>query len=122
VAPDNARALTLLSIGRSGTVHDYARDRLGSVRNLVTTSQTLSYEPWGDTNISTGTPYTGPRFTGVYLDDTTGLYRMDARYYQPGRGRFTQLDPLPNSVLTADRYAYAGCLSTRRIGAGSTPA
>ncbi len=86
-----------------------ASSRSAARARSKTIARTLSYEPWGDTNISTGTPYTGPRFTGVYQDDTTGLYRMDAHFYQPGRGRFTQLDPLPSSVLSANRYAYTGC-------------
>jgi hypothetical protein len=33
---------------------------------------------------------------------------MGARYYQPGTGRFTQLDPLPTSVFEGNRYHYTG--------------
>jgi uncharacterized protein RhaS with RHS repeats len=34
---------------------------------------------------------------------------MGARYYSPGTGRFTQVDPLGRSVYEANRYAYANC-------------
>ncbi|MGI8690096.1 MAG: RHS repeat-associated core domain-containing protein [Thermomicrobiales bacterium] len=40
------------------------------------------------------------RYTGAYLD-STGLYKMGARYYDPARGRFTQLDPLGNGYVYA---------------------
>ena len=34
------------------------------------------------------------RFTGHYLDDETGFYYMNARYYSPELGRFLSPDPL----------------------------
>lgn len=34
------------------------------------------------------------RFTGKYLDDSTGLYYYGARYYDPALGRFVSPDPL----------------------------
>jgi len=34
---------------------------------------------------------------------------MTQRYYQPAAGRFTQFDPLPESVMLPNRYEYAGC-------------
>ncbi len=34
------------------------------------------------------------RFAGQYLDDDTGLYYMQARYYDPELGRFVTPDPL----------------------------
>src|SRR5665213_214988 len=49
------------------------------------------------------------RFTGQVLDDATGLYYYNARYYDPVLGRFTQ----PDSIIqdfgnpqTYNRYAY----------------
>ncbi len=46
------------------------------------------------------------RYTGTYQDSATGLYQMGHRYYQPGAGRFTQVDPLPQSQFWANRYEY----------------
>ncbi|MDQ2785080.1 MAG: hypothetical protein M3Y58_08765 [Chloroflexota bacterium] len=61
------------------------------------------YDPYGQTVVKTGPVADGNpfRYTGAYLD-ATGLYKMGARYYDPARGRFTQLDPLGH------RYVYAG--------------
>ena len=34
---------------------------------------------------------------------------MTQRFYQLAAGRFTQLDPLPESVMLPNRYEYANC-------------
>ncbi len=54
-------------------------------------------------SISSGT---SPREPGP------NLYRMTQRCYQPATGRFTQLDPNPQEMLSANRLAYAGCNPT----------
>jgi RHS repeat-associated protein len=86
---------------------------LNSVTALVSTAgvlaNTYSYDPWGQTIASTGAVYNPWQFTSSYNDTATGLYQMGARYDQPASGRFTQLDPLPRSLISANRYAYAGC-------------
>ena len=80
---------------------------------LVTTGQALNttyrYDPWGDSIGGTGSAYNPFQFTGVYRDSATSLYRMTQRYYQPAAGPFTQMDPLPESVMLPNRYEYAGC-------------
>lgn len=51
------------------------------------------------------------RYTGQVLDDETGLYYYNARYYDPELGRFTQPDtivPEPGDPQTLNRYAYCG--------------
>lgn len=101
----------LLSTSNSGSVHNYARDRLDNITALVSTSGTLSNsygcDPYGKDNGMTGTVYNPYRYTGMYQDMDTELYQMGAQYYQAGSGRFTQLDPLPSQMLE-QRYAYAG--------------
>ncbi len=100
-----------LSISSGGSVHDYAMDSLGDVTGLVSTggslSDTYSYDPWGQSNGSSGSTYNPYRYTGAYSDDATGLYQMGARYYQPSAGRFTQLDPMESTIYDGQRYAYA---------------
>jgi RHS repeat-associated protein len=44
------------------------------------------------------------RWIGSYLD-ATGLYKMGARYYDPGLGRFTQVDPVAGG--SCNDYDYA---------------
>jgi len=49
------------------------------------------------------------RYTGQVLDDATGLYYYNARYYDPILGRFTQPDAIiPNSFnpQSYNRYSY----------------
>ncbi len=103
----------LLSTSSGGAVYNYARDLLGSTTALVTScgalANTYRYDPLGQSIGTTGTTYNPFQFTGLYLDSATGLYRMTQRFYGPASGRFTQLDPLPSSILDVNRYAYAGC-------------
>lgn len=104
--------LLLSRSGGSGT-HNYGRDRLGSITTLTTTAgataNTYTYDPYGTQIASSGTVPNPFRYTAGYLDDTTGLYLFGQRFYQPGAGRFTQLDPLPKNIATPNRFAYAGC-------------
>jgi RHS repeat-associated protein len=48
-------------------------------------------------------------YTGQILDDDTGLYYYNARYYDPELGRFIQADsivPSPGDPQTLNRYSY----------------
>ena len=92
----------------------YLFDGLGSVVGMVDPFGNLAarygYDPYGQSVTKTG-PDNNPgyltvadgnpwRYTGAYLDGT-GLYKMGERYYDPARGRFTQLDPLGNGYVYA---------------------
>jgi RHS repeat-associated protein len=67
--------------------------------------ETYSDDPYGNTTI-TG-PVPNPyRYAGALIDNSSGLYKMGARYYDPSIGRFTQTDPGACSQ-TADLYWYA---------------
>jgi RHS repeat-associated protein len=102
---------------RSGTSdYYYHYDTLGSVRNVTSstgvTQWTDTYEPFGairtETKNVTSAPDNPIKFTGESLD-TTGLYHLRARQYDPVTGRFLSRD----SVVTPQRlpwisvYAYA---------------
>jgi RHS repeat-associated protein len=67
---------------------------------------TYRYDPWGNTIGVTGSTYNPVMYAGVYKDHMLGFYQMGARYYSPGTGRFTQVDPLGRSVYEANRYIY----------------
>ncbi len=63
------------------------------------------YDPYGITTtngstIATNNPW---RYTSGY-QDPTGLYHLNARYYDTSLGRFTQLDPSGQDPFS---YAYA---------------
>ncbi|MDZ4217345.1 MAG: RHS repeat-associated core domain-containing protein, partial [Candidatus Gracilibacteria bacterium] len=82
--------------------------------------QTIDYFPFGKTRVDES--YTGfdetNKFTGHELDDETGLYYAQARYYDPEIGRFVSEDPLgwlPHKLMTyykttpqaLNQYGYA---------------
>lgn len=55
--------------------------------------------------------YNSSRYTGQILDEDTGLYYYNSRYYDPELGRFTQPDtvvPDPDDLQTFNRYSYCG--------------
>jgi len=96
-----------------GTRIFYHPDHLGST-NLITGESgdevhRVTYEPYGAEAADQAhpTPYL---FTGAELDAQTGLYYMQARYYDPSIGRFLSPDsvaPEPGDPQTLNRFAYA---------------
>lgn len=66
------------------------------------------YDAWGGTAASTGTvPPVG--YTGHYKDAESGDYYAQQRYYRPGLGRFTRIDPWegdPLDPVTLNKYLY----------------
>jgi RHS repeat-associated protein len=101
----------LLSVSSGGSTHNYAKDRLTTITGLVSTSGALvnaySYDPYGQQNGWIEQVYNPFHYTSTYQDVATGFYQMGVRYYQPGSGRFTQLDPLSSTIFDGQRYAYA---------------
>ncbi|MFB8105881.1 RHS repeat-associated core domain-containing protein [Streptomyces sp. NPDC056007] len=97
---------TLVAMRSGGGSQYYLTDAQNSVIGLVDASgkriATYSYGPYGETRTNSGTnqPF---RYTSAYLD-TSGLYKMGARYYDPNLGRFTQPDPSGQETNT---YLYA---------------
>ena len=63
----------------------YAYDPFGNIVNPSNINEIQPDDP-NDTN-----PY---RYAGEYYDRETGNYYLRARYYAPGYGRFTQIDPI----------------------------
>ena len=75
-----------------------------------------SYDAWGKctiksnvSNIATINPF---RYRGYYLDDETGLYYLNARYYDSEIGRFISPDSTeylsPETINGLNIYAYCG--------------
>ena len=85
-----------------GTAYYYLRNLQGDVLAIVDgTGKTLveyAYDAWGKCSVvsdvsgkslSTVNPY---RYRGYYYDQETGLYYLNARYYDPEVGRFLSAD------------------------------
>ena len=88
------------------------RDQVGSTilasdasTNVVSSR---GYYAFGATRRSSGVTPTDRRFTGQ-VEDPTGLYYYNSRYYDPQLGQFISPDtivPEPNNLLSYNRYLY----------------
>jgi RHS repeat-associated protein len=86
---------------QSGLPDFFHTDHLGSSSWVTDVNgnplQHLQYMPFGEPWVSqTSNSYEGAKYTfsGKERDKETGLMYFGARYYNPGRGIFTQVDPL----------------------------
>jgi RHS repeat-associated protein len=103
--------------GGSFARHYYLFGTNDSVAGLTSSGGSLegtySYDPYGG-RLSAGSEpsTTNPwRFDSQYWDSQTSLYKMGARYYDPGIARWTQEDPKTGSLTNCsslNRYSYAG--------------
>ena len=92
-----------------GVTHYFMSDMVGSVVGVVSATATFeggySYTPYGETRSSTATSaISGNIFQYAGGEKDGALYKFGARYYDPGLGRFTQVDP---SGQEANPYLYS---------------
>ena len=110
----------------SGTTAWYLTDRLGSVRDLASTSggllDHLAYDAYGNI-VSESQPSNGDRFkwTAREWDGTTRLQFNRHRYYAPGVGRWTQLDPIRSVSLYTDALYASNAPLNARDPSGAIP-
>ena len=81
------------------------RDNNGNVLN------SYSYDIWGNPQSVTETVENPFRYSGEYVDSTTGLQYLRARWYDPKQGRFLNEDTYEgefSNPLTMNLYAYVG--------------
>ncbi len=97
----------------SGQNYYVVQDRLRSVRGLVrkdgTWAMSMRYKAYGEQSDSTGSVSFPLRFRwqGAMYDEATGLYYMNARYYDPQLGRFLTEDPIGRAG-GSNLYAFVG--------------
>ena len=104
----------------NGTDYYYQKNIQGDILKVFNGNGTLyaeySYDAWGKctiksnvSNIAAINPF---RYRGYYLDDETGLYYLNARYYDPEIGRFISPDSIdyldPESINGLNIYVYCG--------------
>jgi len=84
-------------------------DDLGSVRLMTDASGdvtgSFTYDAWGNVTGSSGSASSPFGYAGYYLDATSGLYYLQARWYDAGTGQFLSVDPAVMS--TESPFAYA---------------
>jgi RHS repeat-associated protein len=104
----------LISMTRGGHTYWYPFDGLGSTRMLTdeggTVTDSYDYDAFGNLIARTGTTVNPFLFTGQQFDADSGFYHLRARYYQPGVGRFTSVDPYEGDIETPaslHKYTYS---------------
>jgi len=83
---------------RGAERYPYLTDIRGSFTNMLFENEdsatTYSYDAYGNTTISNPYYKSLLAYTGAVIDDETGLYYMNARYYDPATARFISEDPV----------------------------
>ena len=112
----------LVGFNLNGTEYVYEMNGQGDVVGILddTGNKIVSYtyDAWGKCNIASDNSEisignTNPmRYRGYYLDDETGFYYLQSRYYDPGTCRFLNADDVrvlglcDGEVLGANLFAY----------------
>ena len=103
-------------IGRSvqGEDYHYLYNAHGDVVMLLdaatgTVAGTYRYDAFGNVILETGTPENSITYAGYQYDEETGLYYLNARYYDSATARFLTEDTYRGSYqdpLSLNRYTY----------------
>ncbi len=100
--------LDLVAQSDGSTTEYFERDGLESVRQLTDESGQVLYaqtfDPYGNVYLSAGSVVSTFGYAGEQLDEN-GLIFLRARYYDPGSGRFLNMDPSRQEV---NPYGYVG--------------
>jgi len=109
-----ALAVLWSTVALAKTVHYYYTDPQGTVLAKTDASGHVlvrsDYRPYGSPAQAQGTLPAGPGYTGHVNDPDTGLVYMQARYYDPGVGRFLTVDPVDPTAANEfnfNRFVYA---------------
>jgi RHS repeat-associated protein len=112
---------SILSLNYLGDEYFYIKNLQGDIIEIVDASGTsvakYRYDAWGNIiyqwdsglGIANANPY---RYRSYRFDSGTGLYYLNARYYDPSIGRFISADSInyldPSSGQGLNLYAYCG--------------
>ena len=112
---------TPLTVNYNGTTYYYTTNLQGDVTGIVTetgaTVVTYSYDSWGKLLEIDGTlkltlgEFNPLRYRGYVYDAETALYYLQSRYYDPGVGRFINLDKFASTgqgLMGLNMFAYCG--------------
>jgi RHS repeat-associated protein len=97
--------------GTAAGLSFYLTDHLGSVRDIMNSSQSIvdhvDYDGYGNITLETGVAYGDQiKFTSREWDPDTGLQYNRARYFSPSRGSWTSQDPLRFAAEDSNLYRY----------------
>ena len=97
-------------IPAAGTLLYYAKDHLGSVRDVLAAQNgsrvaSYDYDAYGNATVSTGRLSTDFRFAGMFYEPESGLYLTNYRAYDPRTTKWLSRDPIGEAGGT-NLYAY----------------
>ena len=105
---------SLISQSIDGVTSYYHHDGSHSVRALSdvngTLSDTYAYDAYGNLLRQSGDTQNPYRYRSEAFDPELDAYYLRARYYQPGSGRFSSIDPVEGDInvpRSLHRYLYA---------------
>ena len=112
----NSQVLAQHDGDSSDDLYFYLHDRLGSVRQIINTTdgdvvKLYTYNPFGETLEDQGTLSNPFMFAGQFYDSEISEYYLRARMYDPYISRFTARDPVAGKFeepLTLHAYLYCG--------------
>ena len=100
--------------GASSAASHYLHDAQGSVRQLADGAGAITdaydYSAFGEERAALGATPNPYRYGGQWLEATSRLYHLRARWMDPRVGRFLSTDPfpgVPRSPISLHRYGYA---------------
>ena len=100
-------------MNRGGVKSWYLYDAYSSVRMLANgtgqTTDTWTYDAWGETTSRTGVTENDYQYAGERFDQTTELYQLRARYMDPKTGTLTRT----RGTGTTRRACISTCTPTR---------
>ncbi|UOG40331.1 RHS repeat domain-containing protein [Leptospira noguchii] len=103
----------IAALNEAGALAYYLTDQVDSVSTVLddegNTLSQMQYQPYGETFVQLGDLNFSPKFNSQELDRESGFYFFNARYYDPGIGRFTSADTLiPDEYNSQawNRFAY----------------
>ncbi len=130
---DGIHGLTVIKDGKT-TEYVFRRNFQGDVTHIykLNADKTLSlaarykYDAWGNCEVEeidgSGIGAVNPiRYRSYYFDTETGLYYLNARYYDPETGRFISADDTkflnPDAINGLNLFAYCGNNPVMRMDA-----
>lgn len=105
----------VLGTYRDSAYYTYTKDTQNSTESIIKTDGTLAaaytYTDFGETSELTGSSFDNEIcYTGAVYDAESGLYYMNARYYDPETGRFISQDTYRGSIDNPGQWhLYAYC-------------
>nr|WP_258536494.1 RHS repeat-associated core domain-containing protein [Leptospira noguchii] len=103
----------IAALNEAGALAYYLTDQVDSVSTVLddegNTLSLMQYLPYGETFVQRGDLNFSPKFNSQELDRESGFYFFNARYYDPGIGRFTSADTIIDGEFDTqgwNRFSY----------------